>query len=831
MRLGLPTLVLLLIVVVAGGLPALAAENRAADNRAADNRAAEDRMGEPSPVVRVGIVLDGPWRENERIHQMVRDETRTLTAGEFDVRFPVDKQLIADWSLDGVSAAIEQLLSDPEVDIVLAFGPLGSHVMCCYGHPPKPVIAPIVIDAELQGLPRADASEGGLGSGIPNLNYVALPDSLARDLETFYQVVRFRKLAILANRWLLEEIPELLFRTRQTIGQRGFDVEYVPVADSVSDALARLPADADAVIVFPLFQLSEDDFGRLVRALREKRLPSFSMLGRREVELGLLATRGSDTFFPQLARRVALNLQRILLGEDAGTLPVDFATRSELVINMATARAIGVSPRWEVLQEAELLHEDAVEGVRELSLPQAVREAIEANLDLLAGRLGVEVGAYDVEVARAQLLPQVEASASGVVIDEDRAEASFGSQAERSVSGDLTISQLLYSDGARGNVEIRRETQRSREMELEQLRLDLAREAATTYLNLLRARTLERVRKNNLRVTRSNLEAAELRQRLGVANPAELYRWQTQIAADRKSLIDAQAERQAAEVAVNRLLHRPQEEAFRTVEVDLEDPFLVSSRMRFGGYSDTPALFRVFRDFMVREAMDAAPELRQLDAAIAAQERAVTVARRAFWAPSVAAQLSLSELLAKGGAGADVAGGLPGLSPADDTNWSLGISVSLPLFEGGARRAEQAQARLQLEQLQRQQESVAEKIEQRVRSAMHAMGASYAGIELTRAGAEAAHRSLELVVDAYASGAVTILDLLDAQAAALNADLQAANAVYDFFIDLIEVERASNHFDFFLGPQERDAWYQRLDSFYAAAGAEPQPSIDRPGGP
>ena len=95
-----------------------------------------------------------------------------------------------------------------------------------------------------------------------------------------------------------------------------------------------------------------------------------------------------------------------------------------------------------------------------------------------------------------------------------------------------------------------------------------------------------------------------------------------------------------------------------------------------------------------------------------------------------------------------------------------------------------------LEQLRLDYESASDKIEQRIRSAMELARASRMGIGLARESATAAGKNLELVSDAYARGAVSIIDLLDAQNAALNADELATNSVYDHLIDLLEVERA-----------------------------------------
>ena len=52
----------------------------------------------------------------------------------------------------------------------------------------------------------------------------------------------------------------------------------------------------------------------------------------------------------RVARRIALNIQSTLLGDDPGSLPIAFSVKSRLMINMTTARAIGISPSFEVLR-------------------------------------------------------------------------------------------------------------------------------------------------------------------------------------------------------------------------------------------------------------------------------------------------------------------------------------------------------------------------------------------------------------------------------------------------------------------------------------------------
>lgn len=767
------------------------------------------------PIVRIGIVVDGPWERNDEIRQMFEQEILTLAKGEFDVRFPKDKLVVADWSLAGVKAAVDRLLADSEVDLILTLGVYASDDVCRRGDLPKPVIAPVVIDAEIQGLPSKDGT-----SGVKNLNYLTFPSHIRRDIEAFLEIVSFSKVIILGNKRTHEAIPELPMRTRKALEELGVEPQFLPIDKSIDEAFAALPADAEAVYVAPLLHLPPGDFERLVEGLIERKLPSFSLFGISEVEQGLLATMTPD-IFPRLTRRVALNVQRILLGEDAGTMPVTFAVGERLTINMATARKIGVSPPWRVITEADLLNEQRKEIERKLSLARVMQEAITTNLDLAAEERAVAAGEQSISQARSVLLPQINLSSFGALIDQDRAEASFGTQAQRTWTGSATFSQIIFSEPAWANVSIQRSLQHIRIQEREQLRLDIAQEAAAAYLNVLRAKTFERVQKENLKRTRSNLELAKVREAIGYSRRSEVFRWESEIANDRKDVIEANAQRNLAEIALNRLLHRPVEESFLIQEIGLTDPALVTSQQRVLDYFDDPVSFKTFRAFMVEEGIASSPELRALDAAIAAKEREFRSASRSFWLPTIALQAEIASLFDEGGAGTSslqLPPNIPVTFPeVDDTNWNVGLSLSIPLFEGGSRFAETSQASEELEQLRIDRGALAERIEQRIRSALHIAGASYAGIALSQDAAEAARKNLDLVTDSYSRGAVDILDLLDAQNAALLADLAAANAVYDFLIDLMEVERSIGKFYFFASEEERKAWFKRADEYFEKA--------------
>ncbi len=767
------------------------------------------------PAVRIGLVIDGYWEQNEEYLKLFRSEILDLTRGEFDVQFPGDKLILADWTKDGVKSALDKLLADPQVDLILAMGIIASHDVATRGSLPKPVIAPFILDAELMGFPLKEGA-----SRVKNFSYINILDGIKRDIQAFLDLVKFENLAYFINNYYIEAVPELSSRGIDMLKKIGIDLHVIGVGETIDGAFSQLSPDVEAVYLGPLTNLPRKEFHRLVDELKERKLPSFTSFDVSDVEQGILACVVQNLFL-KVARRVALNIQRILLGEEPGSIPVNIVIDELLTINMATARAIDVYPNWGILTEAALINEERVEVERKLDLRTAVREAVEVNMDLAAKERFVAAGIQDIKEARSKLLPHLDLSGLGVVIDEDRAEGSFGTQAQRSLTGSLTATQVVFSEPAWANLSIQKSLQEVRERDYEQLRLDIVLAASTAYLNVLRAKTFERIKKDNLRRTRANLEIARVRESIGTAGPAEVYRWESELALNRRDVIQANALRNLAEIALNRLLHRPLEEPFITTEIGISDQVFYTSHEDFLNYTGNLEYFKIFRQFMVEEGLAISPELAALNAAIKAQERILRSASNSFWLPTVAVQGEFSSILTKGGAGSDFNLSIPSPFPfpeIDDTSWSIGLSLTFPLFKGGEKSAVRAKALRELENLRLQKEAVAERIEQRIRSGFHLTGASYVSIEQARKAAEAANKSLEVVQDAYAQGAISILRLLDAQNAAFQADQGAANAVYDFLIDLMEAERSIGRFEFFMSQDERQAWLERMKSFFKKSG-------------
>lgn len=754
--------------------------------------------------VTVAVVSDGgQLGDYAGLQTTFISELTSLTQDEFDIEF---RTYGGGWSAPGIVAALEQAYADRETDIVLVLGIAANQMLVSRSSFAKPTFLPLVFDADLLGAPETD----GEGSGKTNLNYLSDNLEFEEHLQELRRIYAFKNAAFVVDSIILEAVGGIAERANEAATNNGVKLNFV-VHGEGADVFSQIPADVDSVLVTGLPRMPPAEFDAMLAAFAARDLPSFSLVGGEgSVQRGFLASDAADEDWTRLARRNALNIQSVLLGEATQDQPVRFKGKRQLTINMAVAREIGLSPRFDVLTEAILLNEQAPPQGPQYSLTKVAELAAQMNLDIVAESAAVAAGTSDVRDANALWLPQVSLDTS-LSRRKVSALVASGQLAERSSDVALTLTQSLYSDSIAANRTIQGQLQVRREGILEQIRLDVVRDATTAYLNVLLAQTQLRVRQDNLNLSRANLELARDRVRVGFSSSADLYRWQTRMADARTQVLSARAALNQSRNALNRLLNRPLNEPFQIVEPRIDEPFPFDE-VEFNSLVDNPAKFDMLIEYSVVRGVERSPEVQQLQALRAAKSRELVSNRRAYWLPDFALRGQYSDNLGQGGAGVGAQ------QYADD--WNVMMVASIPLYSGGQRRSAVSRASNQLSELDARIASAREKIEQSIRAAMHAINASYPSIALSREAADASAKNLELVTDAYAKGVVSILDLLDAQNAALQANESAESAVYNFLADVMQAQRSAGEFDFLMNESAQRAEALRLRNYINQASGE-----------
>jgi putative ABC transport system substrate-binding protein len=202
-----------------------------------------------------------------------------------------------------------------------------------------PIVCACGSDPVGDGLVASLARPGGNTTGSSNLT-VELP---GKRLELLKEAVPQRtRIAVLANPATLgyESAMHTLTVAARALGLHLHVVELrrADALDAAFAAMSRAGADALLVVGEPL--LVDSLRGRTVDLAAQHRLPAMYSWKELVVAGGLMSYGPS---LPDMHRRLAVYVDKILKGAKPADLPVEQPTKFELVLNLKTAQALGIT--------------------------------------------------------------------------------------------------------------------------------------------------------------------------------------------------------------------------------------------------------------------------------------------------------------------------------------------------------------------------------------------------------------------------------------------------------------------------------------------------------
>ncbi len=301
--------------------------------------AAQEYKAQPAKPARIGVLSVGFPPEAEAFREGLRDlghvEGRTYVIEARDAASTSYAQLLE----------LASDLARSQVDIMFAIGRAAAAAKTAA--PGVPVVF-LSTDPISEGLVASFNRPGGNRTGI------AIPweDLASKWVELLRDVwPRVQRVAVL----FITEAPGSLaqldaFRAAAAVKK----VEVLAVAvRSASDlepafaTAARQRAGAIAQVASPLF---DSERPRMVALAARYRLPTI-YYARAWVEAGGLMSYGPDLRL--IFRRAAVYVDRILKGANPADLPVERPTKFDLVINLKTAKALGLTFPQSVLVRAD----------------------------------------------------------------------------------------------------------------------------------------------------------------------------------------------------------------------------------------------------------------------------------------------------------------------------------------------------------------------------------------------------------------------------------------------------------------------------------------------
>lgn len=801
-------------VAAACALLLAAASPSLAQDRSADR--APERT--PSPdTPRVGFVVDASTPELDATAAAIRREMAALLpdrAAPDAASAPEGLRAAHTWSLDAPGTSISTVLDSirsgaTPVDVLIGVGLQASHALAMAEALPVPTLAAHGIDADGRSTLHP-------GARPASLNVVAPSGRVAGNVALLRRLQPYTSPVLLVPQALLAQDPSAADRLASVVAARdstSASWRVVGVGASARAALAALPASTDAAYVLTPLPLPAGERDRLVAGLNARRIATVVHDGRDLVERGALATRFGTATSP-LPRRVALHAVDLLRGTDARTLPTALNAPEQPLVNRETAARLGLDLPTSVLLDANVVGREASDTTAvPLTYAEAVRTAVRDNPGLQAARTGVAARQQDVRTRRSAFLPQVQVEGRARAINEDQAAASFGAQPEYAANGTVSFSQTLYSARDAAGLDVAQKQVEAESAQVDATRRDVAVAVGSAYVGVLRAQDVARIQRDVLALARENLQLAEARRASGQVGRREVLRFETQVSLTRQSVLEAEA---GVRVAKNRLKQELALSLDTPVDVaplSAQDSTLTLNETLFARFGGRRASLTALMQALSQAGLDASDELNALDAQLGAAQRGLRAAKQSYWAPELALVGALDHRAYEDGAGTESLS-LPNAPIAvprpPDTNWNVGLSLTLPLFTGLRRDAEVDRTQAQIQGLRYRRHDVRTRLDEAIRAQTERTAAAYLSLREAEAAADAGAQTLSLVQDAYGSGIADVLDLIDAQDAVLTTRLAEANARRDFLLRLIQTERAVSRIGPLLTDAERRAFRQRL---------------------
>ncbi|HLX17963.1 MAG TPA: ABC transporter substrate-binding protein [Bradyrhizobium sp.] len=214
-----------------------------------------------------------------------------------------------------------------------------------------PIVAAVMADPVNDGLVASLARPGGNITGTTFLG----PELVAKRLQLFREIAP--KLSRIAALWHPHAYSERTMASmsgevNDSARKLGMELQFVPAEnpDELAAAFSKITESrAEAFIVLPSPMLF-NQYARIVAFAASNRLPAVYQ-AREFVDAGGLMSYGAN--LAELFRSAASFVDKIFKGAKPSELPVEQPTRFELVINLKTAKDLGLTINREFLLIAD----------------------------------------------------------------------------------------------------------------------------------------------------------------------------------------------------------------------------------------------------------------------------------------------------------------------------------------------------------------------------------------------------------------------------------------------------------------------------------------------
>ena len=771
-----------------------------AANTIVGNTALKSSVDSTKHSIKFAFVFDGPSDKNEAVLKLFHKYISKSVEQDYIAAFPKDLVFVGNWTPESVKEVSDKALQSNSV-MVISLGYLSTKYLSSLKNKQK-----FVVTIDQYGL-------RDLGDGFFNPVHQA-----TQKVELFKRLTNFNKVAILINEGYYKTQKNWDSFLAPKFAGKNINYTTVSVNGDIDKVIAKMPADVDAVFITPLYNLSVDQKRNLFEKLNAKKIKTFSTMGKEDVEAGALLGSGALDLDRKLAEATSFNIQGVLKGEKSKSQQLHFYEEEILFINSDTAESIGYMPHLRLLNNAEVVTK---KHPQKYDLSAVFDTLDKQNLGIERKRYLVKAAQKASLAANLKYLPTFGMTLGYQQYSEDFADSAKSSIPEKTGVFQIGMEQVIYSPALVTNILIKNKQVNFQKAEQLLTEQSIGIDIAQLYIQTLMLENAIKNQREYIKESRENLAIARVREKMGYSGKEEVLRWASQLHINQQKLLEMEADYKNVQVAVSRLLNRPQNQTFELKELKANDPAFYTSELNVIDYVRTPEALERFTQMLVEEAIHVAPELVKLKTALKMKDYEEKMYYQKFILPDAKLSLDYNSLFGREYTNPATlpvqdmrkAPGTPFTMPwANPTYGRLGIFAQWKPIEGGTKIAEIQRIRAEKAELQAYMDEVSITLEERIRTGINASLAAYFSIEQNYKATYAAQENYYNVKDMYLKGKAPIAQVVDAQEAYLNSKLKAANSQYEFFKGMMRVQRGICAVNWSKASPEAKAWIERIKS-------------------
>lgn len=754
--------------------------------------------------IELAFVFDGPSDKNDEVLKTFQQTITKSLLPDYKATFPNDLIYTGDWTEQGAAKASENALNS-RATMVISLGYMSSIYLSNKNNKKK-----FVITIDEYGL-RDFGSSAFFNPVQQSVNDFILFKKL---------VPTQKKTAILMNENFYKSQKDWTSIISKKFKEKDYTIDFVviPVSNkNLKSSLEKIPSDADSVFVTPMFNLNHKQREELYTYINDKKLPSFSAVGKEDVELGALLGTSTPDVDRKLAEATSFNIHGVLHGKVVQNEKIPFYDDKVIFYNSDTGKALGYTAPLRLLNNAEVISN---KPVTKYDLSYVFNTLDNSNLDITRKKYLVDAARRATTAAYLRYLPTLRIDLGYQTYNSDYAK-SYSDVPIRVGQFVLAMDQVIYSPDLVTNIIVKHKKLNFDKAEKVLTEQNIGLQVGLLYIDTLILENMIKVQDEYVRETRENLAIARVREKMGFCGYEEVLRWAGQVSEAEKKLLNMKADYKNVRISINKLLYKDQTEQYELAPLTASDPAFYTSDLHVIDHVRTPEKLNKFIELLVEEAIYLAPETTKLKAAIAMKKAEIGNYVQKFVLPNAMMSLEYGSQFDRSLPYENIGHlqlspyGTPWLN-LDKTSGRFLIAAQWKPIEGGTKIAEIARCKSELNELNAYLLQVNTEIEMQVREVVNRAIAKYFMIEKSYKAMFAESENYQMVKARYLRGEAPVTQLADAQNLYMAAKLDAINSQYEFFKELMWVQRGLVSVNWTKASEDAKKWVKQIPEILPA---------------